>query len=77
MLWSFRAESRLVPEAMGTFITPASCGRAAAQRIEQPAGARGLNSELFCSFQPDAAAQVCLQCLKSLLLALPLAQQQP
>jgi len=79
LLWPFRAESLLVPEVMGAFITPASSGRAAAHRIEQPAGAgvRGLNSELFCNLQPYAAAQVCLQSLKSLLLTFPLAQQQP
>ena len=76
---ALQTESRLVPEPMGAFITPARSGRATAHRIEQPAGggARELNSELFCNLQPDPAAQVCLQSLKSLLLAFPLAQQQP
>ena len=76
---ALQTESRLVQEPMGTFITPARSGRATAHCIEQLAGggAVSLNSELFCNLQPDAAAQVFMQILKSLVLALPLAQQQP
>ena len=76
---ALQTESRLVQEPMGTFITPARSGRATAHCIEQLAGggAVSLNSELFCNLQPDAVAQLRLQGLETLLLAFPLAQQQP